>query len=103
TAPLRRRCLDRKRPMTTRDAVLEHAPTTARRGAPSGHAAEAEAKRAPRRKVAVFGLFGVGNHGNEASLDVVLDMLRRERPDAEIICICAGQARVARDHGVAST
>lgn len=55
------------------------------------------------RGVAVFGLFGIGNHGNEGSLEVMLDMLRRERPEADILCVCADPARVACDHRVRTT
>jgi polysaccharide pyruvyl transferase WcaK-like protein len=89
--------------MTTRDAALKHAPAESLRGAPRPRPVDAQAKRDTARRVAIFGLFGAGNHGNEASLEVVLDMLRRERPDAELFCVCAGPERVAADHEVAST
>lgn len=89
--------------MTQGDAVLEHAPCETHQSAPQRYPAETGSRRAPARRIAIFGLFGVGNHGNEGSLEVVLEMLRRERPDAELLCVCAGPARVAVDHKIAGT
>ena len=40
-------------------------------------------------KIGIFGLFGSGNVGNDGSLEAMLAFLRRARPDAELICICA--------------
>lgn len=44
-------------------------------------------RRTPRR-IALFGLFGCGNLGNEGSLEAMVGFLRRERPGAELFCIC---------------
>jgi len=40
------------------------------------------------RKIALFGAFGVGNLGNECTLQALLHNIRRYVPDAEISCIC---------------
>lgn len=47
-------------------------------------------------RVVLFGLFGIGNIGNDGSLQAMLDMLRRERPQAELVCVCAGPDRVRK-------
>jgi polysaccharide pyruvyl transferase WcaK-like protein len=54
---------------------------------------------APRR-VVLFGLFGFGNLGNEATLWVTLYHLRRRMPDAEIACVCDSLPEFAKDFGV---
>ncbi|WP_245420508.1 MULTISPECIES: polysaccharide pyruvyl transferase family protein [unclassified Mesorhizobium] len=46
------------------------------------------AMRRTPQKIALFGLFGSGNLGNEGSLEAMVEFLRRERPDAELSCIC---------------
>jgi polysaccharide pyruvyl transferase WcaK-like protein len=51
-------------------------------------------------KVALFGMFGVGNLGNEASLDAILRGLRAHLPEAEPIAICPAPDAAARLHGV---
>jgi polysaccharide pyruvyl transferase WcaK-like protein len=56
---------------------------------------------APR--VGVFGLLGVGNLGNEASLQVLLELVRERYPDAELSAFCAGPERVAHQYGIATT
>lgn len=52
------------------------------------------------RHIAIFGNFGIGNLGNEASLKAMMDFLRRNRPDAEITVVCHGLEAVQREHGV---
>ena len=51
--------------------------------------------------VVLFGEFGCGNLGNEASLDAVLNWLR-ERPDVSVGSITREPQVVTRDHGIAS-
>jgi polysaccharide pyruvyl transferase WcaK-like protein len=51
-------------------------------------------------KVALFGMFGVGNLGNEASLDAILRALRAHAPDAQPLAICPAPDAAARLHGV---
>jgi len=52
------------------------------------------------KRVALFGLFGCGNLGNDASLTAILDLLHRQIPDASITCICPAPEVVQRTHGV---
>ena len=59
-------------------------------------------KHVPAKTIAVFGLFGVGNHGNDGSLEVILDFLRRERPDAELVCICGNPSVVSETFDIAA-
>lgn len=40
------------------------------------------------RKAVLFGLFGMGNYGNDATLYVTLDELRRRWGDVDISCVC---------------
>ena len=58
--------------------------------------------RPDRRIVAFFGLFGVGNYGNEASLEAGIRSARRIDPDADLRCICANPELVAAQHGLAT-
>ncbi|MGB6130423.1 MAG: polysaccharide pyruvyl transferase family protein [Acidobacteriaceae bacterium] len=53
---------------------------------------------APR--IALFGNFGVGNLGNNTTLEATLFHLRSLAPDAEIMCICTGTAAVASKYGI---
>jgi polysaccharide pyruvyl transferase WcaK-like protein len=55
-------------------------------------------KKPPR--IALFGLFGCGNLGNDGSLEAMLEFLRRARPDAEFFCICDRPDLVARKFGL---
>jgi len=52
------------------------------------------------RKISLFGMFGVGNLGNEATLQAMLYNVRRFLPDAEVTCICAGPDATAHDYNV---
>lgn len=56
-----------------------------------------------RLRIGLLGMFGAGNLGNEGSLAAVLAMLRRDYPDADLLCICWDPARVRAEHGVAAT
>lgn len=51
-------------------------------------------------QIALFGIFGVGNFGNEASLAAMLTQLRQRCPEAELLCICTHPPAVARKHGI---
>jgi polysaccharide pyruvyl transferase WcaK-like protein len=57
-------------------------------------------ERDGRRPIAFFGLFGVGNLGNEASLRAALLEAERIAPDAPLVCICAYPDRVVAEHGI---
>lgn len=54
---------------------------------------------APRR-IGVFGNFGSGNLGNDGTLEVMLDFLRKVRPDGEIACLCANPVWVQDTYGI---
>jgi polysaccharide pyruvyl transferase WcaK-like protein len=54
-------------------------------------------------RVALFGLFGVGNHGNEASLHAALLQLRRVAPEATPFVVCYNPENVSAEHGVEAT
>ena len=45
--------------------------------------------RIQKKKIAFFGLFGVGNLGNEITLQTILSHARKYFPDAEFKCICS--------------
>ena len=58
------------------------------------------AERRGESSIALFGLFGVGNLGNEASLRAALIDLRRIAPEVRLVCVCAYPERVVAEHGV---
>jgi polysaccharide pyruvyl transferase WcaK-like protein len=51
-------------------------------------------------RVGLYGLFGTGNIGNEASLAAVLAHLRSVHPEAEVVCFGADAREVEREHGI---
>jgi polysaccharide pyruvyl transferase WcaK-like protein len=53
-----------------------------------------------RVRIALIGQFGVGNFGNDGSLEAMIDMLRRNCSEAELVVICTSPERVARKFGV---
>jgi polysaccharide pyruvyl transferase WcaK-like protein len=40
-----------------------------------------------RRRIVLFGMFGIGNLGNESTLWVTLHHLRKRLPDTEVLCV----------------
>ena len=50
--------------------------------------------------IAFFGLFGVGNLGNEASLRAALIEAAQLMPRTHIVCVCADPDRVTSEHGI---
>jgi len=55
----------------------------------------------PKRvRVAVFGIFGAGNLGNECTLSAMLLNFKRYLPSAEISCICAGPDEAAATYNI---
>jgi len=48
----------------------------------------------------LFGLFGIGNLGNESTLWVTLQHLRRRLPDVEVACVTDKVPAFAAEHGV---
>lgn len=51
-------------------------------------------------RIGLFGLFGCGNTGNDASLEAMLLLLRKELPAAELTCICPDPEAVSAIYGV---
>jgi len=54
------------------------------------------------RKIAIFGIFGAGNLGNECTLQAMLYNLGRHLPTAEFSCICAGPAETASANNISA-
>jgi polysaccharide pyruvyl transferase WcaK-like protein len=62
---------------------------------PDGSSRAVETQTATGRpRVVLFGGYGIGNFGNDASLEAILSFLRTERPDLELSSICSGPAFV---------
>src|ERR1700733_3553139 len=53
-----------------------------------------------RLKIAVFGVFGAGNLGNDCTLYVMLYHLRKHLSNALFCCICSGPEETASRHSV---
>lgn len=73
------------------------------RGPPAGAEAllsGADGSGGSRLRVALFGQFGMGNIGNEASLEAMLRMLRDRMPHAGVAVICSGPEGTAARFGV---
>ena len=54
------------------------------------------------RRIALFGVFGTGNLGNEATLQAMVCNLRRHRPNVEITCICPEPENAASDYKISA-
>ena len=54
---------------------------------------------APKR-IGILGAFGIGNSGNEGTLEAIVDMVRRVQPNADLTCICNLPDKVHSDHGI---
>lgn len=52
------------------------------------------------KKIALYGNFGSGNLGNECTLQVVIERLRRSWPDAQLLCIGADPHDIRARHQV---
>jgi polysaccharide pyruvyl transferase WcaK-like protein len=53
-----------------------------------------------RKTIWFFGGFGLGNFGNEITLQAILYHLRGLLPDVEVICICTGPEATATAHNI---
>lgn|SRR5215467_2415283 len=56
-----------------------------------------------RKKIAFFGHFGMGNFGNESTLQAIIYHLRRFAPDAQLSCIATGPQDAAAIHHIEAT
>src|SRR5271154_1223088 len=55
-----------------------------------------------QQKICLFGAFGVGNLGNECTLQALLYNLRKYMPNAEITCLCSGPEEVASSYHISA-
>ena len=55
-----------------------------------------------RRRIALFGSFGTGNLGNEATLQAMMCNLRRHLPNADISCICPEPENTASEYNISA-
>jgi polysaccharide pyruvyl transferase WcaK-like protein len=53
-------------------------------------------------RICFFGMFGGGNYGNDGSLEALLLMVRRLRPDAELSCVCVDPDLIRRQHQIST-
>lgn len=56
----------------------------------------------PEKRIALFGLFGCGNFGNDGSLEAMVAFLRRAHPQANLTCICSNPALIRERYGLAT-
>lgn len=54
-------------------------------------------------RIGLFGLFGCGNSGNDASLEAMVVFLRRAGLGEHLLCICPNPDRIQRVYGLDST
>ncbi len=55
-----------------------------------------------RQRICLFGAFGVGNLGNECTLQALLYNLRKYMPNAEISCVCSGPKEVTSNYHISA-
>jgi polysaccharide pyruvyl transferase WcaK-like protein len=58
--------------------------------------------RSTPRRIGLFGNFGTGNFGNEASLESMIQYLRQTLPDSELTCICPDPEKVQQEHKIST-
>ncbi len=63
-------------------------------------ATQTPAARARAPRIGIFGGYGTGNFGNDASFEALYNFLRSEHPDADISAICSKPDVVATRFGV---
>jgi polysaccharide pyruvyl transferase WcaK-like protein len=56
--------------------------------------------RKPMRRVALLGLFGIGNMGNDASMETMLRFLREQSRDCSVHCLSVDPEAIRRTYGV---
>jgi polysaccharide pyruvyl transferase WcaK-like protein len=57
----------------------------------------------PRQRITLFGHFGAGNLGNEATLRAMVYNLRKHLPTAEISCVCSGPEKTSSEYNISAT
>jgi len=68
--------------------------------ATQGWLARKEGPASKTSTIALFGNFGSNNFGNEGSLLAMVEFLRRERPEAQLFCICTDPSTVRNSLGM---
>lgn len=62
--------------------------------------------RAPKSmrpaRISFYGNFGVGNLGNECTLQAVIEQVSRRLPDARLLCFCTNPQDVRKRHNIAA-
>jgi polysaccharide pyruvyl transferase WcaK-like protein len=53
-------------------------------------------------KIGIFGNFGIGNFGNEATLEAMLNFLKHGGSEFELTCICTNPERVQLEHAISA-
>jgi len=61
--------------------------------------AGARAQAKAKRRIAIFGGYGSGNFGNDASFEALYNYLRAELPDAEVSAVCSDPNVVTERYG----
>lgn len=51
-------------------------------------------------RIGLFGQFGIGNLGNEGTLEAMLAFLRERAPEAELVCICTDPEFARATYGI---
>jgi polysaccharide pyruvyl transferase WcaK-like protein len=51
-------------------------------------------------RIALFGLFGAGNYGNDGSLETAISAIRSRVPDAALVCLCSNPGLVSATHQI---
>lgn len=91
--------------MRARGRVLR-ASAAARQGMAGGPRAKTRAAPSPAvhrvGRIALFGLFGSGNLGNDGSLKAMVEFLAERCPSAQLVCICRETEAVGRAFGIAA-
>ena len=59
-------------------------------------------ERAKVKRIGFFGLFGIGNFGNDGTLEAMLGVVKKACPAATLLCICAAPEEVSPKFGVQS-
>ena len=52
------------------------------------------------RRIALFGLFGAGNFGNDGSLEAAIEAIKARAPDANLVCLCSHPHVVSATHRI---
>lgn len=68
--------------------------------AASDAAAVAPTRAGARLRVALFGGFGIGNFGNDASLEAALDFMRKAHPEADVTVVCTRPDEVSESFNI---